>query len=94
MGQAKRVILRLSENNMDYEDAYKPVRLYLTKFGHSPEELNSTRHFVHIQPPSDLPQPNAKVHIIIDLERERFSGPISRSFPHEIYTVRCKDNEM
>lgn len=94
MGQAKRVILRLPENDMDYKDIYEPARLYFTKFSHSAEEVNSSRHFIHIQPQSDLPQPDSKIHIVIDLETEQFSGSVDHSLPHEIYAVRRRGNEM
>lgn len=94
MNEAKRVILRLREDQMDYSDTYKPVRLYFSKFNRSLDELESNRHFIHIQPPSDLYQPNSKIHVVIDLEKDQFSGEFSQDFPHDIYTIRYEGDEM
>lgn len=94
MNEAKRVILCLPEEYMDYSDTYKPVRLYFSKFNRSLEELGSNRHFIHIQPPSDLSQPNSKIHVIIDLEKDQFFGDFTQDFPHDIYTIRCVGGEM
>jgi hypothetical protein len=94
MSEAKRVILRLREDQMDYGDTYKPVRLYFSKFNRSLEELESTRHFIHIQPPSDISQPSSNIHVVIDLEKDQFSGKFSNDFPHELYAIRYVGNEM
>ncbi|EEP82913.1 predicted protein [Uncinocarpus reesii 1704] len=96
MDQAKRVILRLREAEQDEEDLYEPVRLYLEKNGRSVEELNSDRHFVHIQPSNpDIPQVDPKIHIIIDIEVDKFTGNhVNADFPHELYRVRRVDGQM
>jgi hypothetical protein len=95
MDQAKRVILRLRETELDDSDPYESVRLYLQKNGRSVEELNEDRHFVHIQPSNPhIPQTDPKIHIIIDIEKDQFSGTLDANFPHEIYRVRRIDNEM
>ncbi|RJE20685.1 hypothetical protein PHISCL_06984 [Aspergillus sclerotialis] len=93
MIQAKRIILRLAEDDMDYRDPYQFVRLYFRKL-HSDLSPDLTRHCIHLQPPSDMPQSNTKVHIVIDLEVKDFSGPLNRDFPHEIYAVRRRDDDM
>ena len=93
MSQAKRVILRVAEDDMDYQDPYQFVRLYFTKL-HTDLSFDLTRHCIHLQPPSDIPQSNTKIHIVIDFEVKDFSGPLDKDFPHEIYAVRRMDNNM
>lgn len=89
MDHAKRVILRLQEADMNYNDPYEPVRLYLEKNGHSLQHLDENHHFIHIQPPNpEIPQADPKIHVIIDFEKAKFSGPIEGDFPHEFYRVR------
>jgi hypothetical protein len=95
MNQAKRVILRLREAELDYDNPYESVRLYLKKNGRSVKELEADRHFIHVQPPNpDIPQIDPKVHIIIDIEKDQFSGTLDDNFPHEIYRIRRLDNKM
>ncbi|KAL3473239.1 hypothetical protein BJX99DRAFT_201435 [Aspergillus californicus] len=87
MSGLKRVILRIPENQMNFQDPAEFVRFYFTKF---PSDAGSdpARHFVHYQPPSDFPQSNPKIHIVIDLEIQQFSGPLTKDFPHEVYSLR------
>ncbi|PYI29522.1 hypothetical protein BP00DRAFT_448338 [Aspergillus indologenus CBS 114.80] len=87
MAGAKRVILRVPENEMDYQNPREFVDFYFKKFP-SNAALDSARHFIHYQPPSDIPQSNAKVHIVIDLETQDFAGTLNQEFPHDIYAVR------
>ncbi|KAJ5641192.1 hypothetical protein N7490_005192 [Penicillium lividum] len=88
MDQAKRVILRLREADMNFNDPYEAVRLYLEKKGHSLQHLDENHHFIHIQPPNpDIPQVDPKIHVIIDFETAKFSGPITSDFPPEFYRV-------
>ncbi|KAL4913351.1 hypothetical protein BDW62DRAFT_205677 [Aspergillus aurantiobrunneus] len=98
MSQAKRVILRYPEAMMDDSDLYKPVRVYFTKLERPLDELESGRHWIHVQPPTaliDAPQlPNPKVHIVIDLEKDQFSGPLGPGLPHELYGVRMQGDEF
>lgn len=94
MNQAKRVILRLREAEVDYKDPYKSVRLYLEKSGHEVKELEAGRHFVHVQPPNNIPQRDLKIHIVIDMEKDNFSGVPNKNLPHEVYRIRCDDNKM
>ena len=95
MAQSKRIVLRIPESDMDYNDAYEPVRLYLTKTGGSLQDLSENHHYVHIQPPnSDIPSHNPKIHIVIDLEKDKFSGPIRDDFPHEIYRVHREGDAL
>ncbi|RDW90520.1 uncharacterized protein DSM5745_02295 [Aspergillus mulundensis] len=87
---AKRVILRVPETDMDYQNPREFVDFYFTKF---PAEAASdpARHFIHYQPPSDIedPQSNPKIHIVIDIETQEVSGEtLSEDFPHEIYAAR------
>ncbi|KAL2840095.1 hypothetical protein BJX68DRAFT_271800 [Aspergillus pseudodeflectus] len=90
--QPERVILRLSESDMDYRNPREFVDFYFRKFP-SDAALDPTRHFVHYQPPSDFPQSNPKVHIVIDLETSRILETLGEDFPHEIYKVcRGADN--
>jgi hypothetical protein len=35
-----------------------------------------------------------KVHIIIDIEKDQFSGILDDNFPHEIYRIRRLDHKM
>ncbi|BAE54967.1 unnamed protein product [Aspergillus oryzae RIB40] len=84
MDHPKRVILRLQEADLDEADLYEPVRLYLEKNGRSIEELDTDRHFVHIQPPNpDIPQVDPKLHVVIDLEAEKYTGKLGPDFPYE-----------
>lgn len=95
MSQAKRVILRLREADINPNDIYEPVRLYLEKRGRSATELEADRHFIHVQPPNpDILQSDPKIHIIIDLEKDKFCGDLDHDFPHEIYRIRRQDNDM
>ncbi|KNG86162.1 hypothetical protein ANOM_006586 [Aspergillus nomiae NRRL 13137] len=87
MGKAKRVILRLLEDDMDYLNPREFVDFYCEEFP-SDAASNSTRHFIRYQPPNDVSQPNARVHILIDLETRDFAGTLNHEFPHEIYAVR------
>ncbi|KAL4985852.1 hypothetical protein BDW68DRAFT_137549 [Aspergillus falconensis] len=92
MSRAKRVILRVPEIEMDYQNPREFVDFYFTKFP-SDAASDSARHFIHYQPPSIISQPNAKVHIVIDLETRVFAGPLTPEFPHEIYAVRRGTDE-
>ena len=95
MDQPKRVILRLQEADLDEADLYEPVRLYFEKNGRSIEELDTSRHFVHIQPSNaDIPQIDPKLHVVIDLEADKYSGTLGPDFPHELYRVRRVDGKL
>ncbi|KAE8137109.1 hypothetical protein BDV38DRAFT_283223 [Aspergillus pseudotamarii] len=95
MDQPKRVILRLQEADLDEADLYEPVRLYLEKNGRSIEELDTGRHFIHIQPPNpDIPQVDPKLHVVIDLEASKYSGKLGPDFPCEVYRVRRVDGML
>lgn len=97
MDYAKRVILRIREADVNWTDQFEPVRLYLEKKGHSSEETTTpwNNHFVHLQPPSDIPQQDPKIHIIIDLNKARFSKTfVDDEVPHEMYRIRYVDNKM
>ncbi|KAJ5543759.1 hypothetical protein N7513_007267 [Penicillium frequentans] len=92
---AKRVILRIPEPDMNYTDSYEPVRLYLSKTGGSLQDLNENRHYIHIQPPNPhIPCNRPKIHVVIDLEKEKFSGPLGDDFPHEFYRVQREGGAM
>ncbi|KAJ6023750.1 hypothetical protein N7540_004547 [Penicillium herquei] len=95
MTQAKRVILRLSESDLDERGSNEIFRLYLSKTGHSLQGLEENHHFIHIQPSnSHIPQANPTIHIVIDLEKNQFSGSIGDDFPHEFYRVRRHNGEL
>lgn len=95
MCQPKRIILRLDEADINEHDPYEPVRLYLEKYGHSASELEADRHFVHVQPPNLVrSQANPKIYITIDLEKDKFSGPLDSDFPHDLYRIRRQGDEM
>ncbi|KAL4885850.1 hypothetical protein BJY04DRAFT_179313 [Aspergillus karnatakaensis] len=94
MATAKRIILRFREDIQNPYDIHEPVRLYFTKFNRPLEELTSGRHWIHLQPPSLVPEVNSKIHIVIDLEKDAFSGLLGPDFPHELYNVRRKDGEL
>ncbi|KAL3474268.1 hypothetical protein BJX99DRAFT_248352 [Aspergillus californicus] len=95
MAQSKRVILRVREADVNWEDPYEPVRLYLELKGRSATELEENRHYIHLQPPnSHIPQLDPKIHIVIDFETAAFSGVLGDDFPHELYRVRRVDDRM
>ncbi|KAJ5116954.1 hypothetical protein N7456_001302 [Penicillium angulare] len=95
MAEAKRIVLRIPEPDMNYADMYEPVRLYLSKTGGLLKDLDEGRHFVHVQPPNpDIPQTNPKIHVVVDLEMDKFSGPLGDDFPHEFYRVHREDGEL
>lgn len=95
MAQAKRVVLRLREADMNDRDIYEPARLYFEKHGHSSSEIESNRHFIHIQPPNPhIPQADPKLHVIIDMEVKQHSGHLSHDFPHEFFLVRREGTEL
>lgn len=92
---AKRVILRLREAEVDYEDPYEAVLLYLKKNDHSVQEPDAGLHLVHVQSSNPgIPQADPKIHIVIDVGKDRFSGtPLDdEHFPHEVYRVRRQDD--
>jgi hypothetical protein len=76
--QAKRVIIRLSESDMDYQNPREFVDFCFQKFP-SDAALDPTRHFVHYQPPSDFPQSNPKAHIVIDLETSHILKTLAKT---------------
>ena len=87
----------MREADVDWADPFEPVRLYLQKKGHSAEEIKDplNRHFVHLQPPSDIPQKDPKIHVVIDLNKDQFSNVfVDENLPHEIYSIRYLDNKM
>lgn len=95
MAQAKRVVLRLQEADVNDCDLYEPVRLYLEKNGRSSSEIEANRHIIHIQPPNPhIPQVNPSIYIVVDIEKEQFSGPLDKSFPHEFYRIPRHGNEL
>ncbi|KAL4811349.1 hypothetical protein BDV18DRAFT_155954 [Aspergillus unguis] len=87
MSGAKSIILRVQESEMNYQEPNEFVDFYFTKFP-SDAVSDPARHYIHYQPPRDIPQENAKIHIVIDLETPEFSGTLDQDFPHEIYAVR------
>lgn len=97
MNPSKRVILRIREADVNWTDQFEPVRLYLEKKDHSIEEITNplNRHFVHLQPPSDIPQRDPKIHIIIDVNKVQFDKTfVDDDFPHEMYRIRYLDDKM
>lgn len=88
-------MLRLRINELKDIDPYESVLLYLEKNGRSVKELEQDRHFIHIQPSNpDIPQEDPKIHIVIDLEKDQFSGTLGKDSPREVYRVRRLDGEM
>ncbi|KAJ5921333.1 hypothetical protein N7466_009659 [Penicillium verhagenii] len=98
MPEAKRVILRLAETDMNYLDPYEPVRLYLEKTNQSLQDLDDNHHFIHIQPPNpEIPQVKPKIHVVIDFEKEKFAGSTLKGhpdFPHEFYRLHRDGDEL
>lgn len=95
MAQAKRVVLRLREADINDRDLYEPVRLYLEKNRRSSSEIDANLHFIHVQPPNPhIQQLDPKIHIVIDIETSEFSGEIGPDFPHEFYRIRRLGNEL
>lgn len=96
MGSAIRVILRVREADFEEDDMFKPVRLYLEKMGRSVCEIEEHRHYIHFQlSNAHIPQRDPKIHIIIDLNYEQFSGDVvDKDFSHEIYAVGRVDNKL
>lgn len=97
MDSAKRVILRIQESDVKPDDLFEPVRLYLQKTKHSLDETEDpwNRHFIHLQPPSDIPQKNPKIHVIIDLNKDQYlKAFVDRDFPHECYRIKYINNKM
>ncbi|KAL4910229.1 hypothetical protein BDW74DRAFT_144693 [Aspergillus multicolor] len=91
---AKGVILRVPENDMDYHNLTEFVDSYFTK---CPFEAatDPARHFVHYQPPTDRPEANMKIHIVINMETQDFSGEtVSKNFPHDVYAARRAVSEL
>ena len=97
MDNAKRVILRIREADVNWTDQFMPVRLYLEKKGHSIEAIAKPldRHFVHVQLPSDIFQWDPKIRIIIGINKDQFSKTlVGDDLPHEIYCIRYLDDKM
>ncbi|KAL4874359.1 hypothetical protein BJY04DRAFT_204019 [Aspergillus karnatakaensis] len=87
MSAAKRIVLRVPE----YDKPEEFVDFYFTKFPCGAAS-DRTRYFVHLQPPSDFPRPNAKIHIVVDLGIQDHDGSLDQEFSHEVYTVRRGTN--
>ncbi|KAL4784337.1 hypothetical protein BJX76DRAFT_357183 [Aspergillus varians] len=95
MAQPKRVILRIREAEINDEDLYEAVRVYFQASGHPVEGLNERRHFIHIQPSNpDIPQNDPKIHIVMDLEKNAYSGVLGDDFPHDLYRIHRIDGQM
>lgn len=97
MNSAKRIILRIREADVNWTDPFEPVWLCLEKKGHSIEEITNplNHHFVHLQPPSDIPKRDPKIHIVIDVNKDQFPKTfVDDDFPHEMYRIRYLDDKM
>lgn len=86
--QPKRVILRLRANEFEGRDLNSEfgnaIKAYLAFAGRPTSEHEENKHYIHIEPPHDIP--NSSFHITLDLEKDRNSS--IRNLPHEIYRVR------
>lgn len=95
MDTAKRVILRLREVDFDIMDPSEAIRFYFQKMDYSLKQLEDDRHFIHIQPSNaHISQKDPQFHVIIDMNKTAFSGPLEHDFPHEIYVVRRNDGQL
>ncbi|KAL4935132.1 hypothetical protein BDV06DRAFT_229112 [Aspergillus oleicola] len=96
MAQPKRIILRSRLAEFDARNMYEAVYAYLENIGRPAEELNEGRHYIHVEPDNSHidPQRDHKIHIIIDFEKDKHSGPLGPDFPHELYRVRRVDGKM
>ncbi|KAJ0420988.1 hypothetical protein BJY00DRAFT_312653 [Aspergillus carlsbadensis] len=94
MESATRVILRLSvEEFPDWTDAdtVEVLKSFFAYLGRSEEELEGKRHYWRTEPPyQETARPLLRFHIILDLEKAGFEGPINESLKHEIYRVQRK----
>ena len=97
MDSARRVILRIRESDVSPNDLLEPVRLYLQKKSHCLDEIKDPWkcHFIHLQPPSNIAQTDPKIHIIIDLNKDKYSKDfVDWGFPHECYNIKYVNNKM
>lgn len=89
------MILRLREAEHNESDIYEPVRAYFFKKNRSLDELEANQHFIHVQPHHlESMESDPKIHIIIDLEKDSYSGSLDEDFPHEFYRVRCAEGKL
>jgi len=91
---AKRVILRIRPHpDRPYEcnNYMEYVETFLLSCGRLEPGANYThRHYDHIQPCSTV----EPWHIIIDLEKNKFSGSDFDKLPHEIYKVERRQTGL
>jgi hypothetical protein len=94
--KAKRVILRLRASEFEdfaHDDYFKVVQSFLIFSGRSDHEVDEDKHFYRVEPLNpEIAKPNARFHIIIDLEKSQFNGALGQNFPHDVYRVR-RDND-
>lgn len=41
-----------------------------------------------------FPENDYKIHVIIDIEKDQFSGPLGEDFPHEMYRLKRVDGDL
>ena len=84
------MILRLRAKEFEGHDLNSEfgnaIKAYLAFAGRLTSEHEENKHYVHIEPPHDIP--NSSFHITLDLEKDLLRNPNFQNLPHEIYRVR------
>ncbi|KAH2676469.1 hypothetical protein KXW53_009640, partial [Aspergillus fumigatus] len=92
----KRVILRLSVREFgDWSEPllFEVVQSLFRYLGRPVEELGDERHYYRAEPlQQQTSKPQTRFHVIVDLNKDQFKGPIDNSVEHEIYRVHRKDS--
>lgn len=94
----KRVILRLSVREFgDWSEPllFEVVQSLFRYLGRPVEELGDERHYYRAEPlQQQTSKPQTRFHVIVDLNKDQFKGPIDNSVEHEIYRVHMKDSML
>ena len=96
-GQLKRVILCLRYNEFEDDDKshIEAIETYLAAVGRDVEEYKSEDRYVsHVEMRQDYMEgnPKASFHVTLDLEKHAVENPDLNQLPHEIYSIRRRED--
>ena len=89
----KRVVLHVREDDLEDENPHEAIRQYFDKINRPYQEIEDGRHYVHIHR-ANPNMPESTTYIIIDMEKDKFSGDMDMDFPHEMYNIVCIERLM
>lgn len=89
----KRIVLHVREDGLEDANPHEAIRQYFDKINHPYQEIEDGRHYVQIHR-IDPNMPESTSYIIIDMEKDEFSGKMGLDFPHEMYNIVCIEHLM